>query len=260
MAIRNSAPALGNRVLNWDTPPNSQSVIPSISMPSRRACHACPSSCRRSEAKNSRAATTAIARCTPRERPGFCEGKTPSASDQTIRAKITSQLQLIRTSTPPTLPRLTFPFTTRPFGFALPRSGIRLRRSAAAAIELSSSCRRPYGVAITVDRSSFGCSGRSGVGDATDRLRTTCRPRKAFCLRVDPFSGGWNDANVSPELEDEVVNVCRRQGTQGRQLCRRLLLVEDVEGPIADGATLQMRVGESGAEVGANDDRLDTRG
>jgi len=143
MAIRNSAPALENRVLNCDTPPNSQSVIPSISMPSRRACHACASSCRSSETKNSRAATIAIARCTPRERPGFCDGKTPSASDQTIRAKITSQLQLIRTSTPPTRPSVTFPFTIRPFGFAPSPLGIRLRRSAAAAIVLSSSCRRP---------------------------------------------------------------------------------------------------------------------
>jgi hypothetical protein len=30
--------------LNCATPPKSQSVIPSISSPSRRACHACPSS------------------------------------------------------------------------------------------------------------------------------------------------------------------------------------------------------------------------
>src|SRR6266566_2246291 len=82
----------------------------------------------------------------------------------------------------PALASLMFPFTTRPLVFAPEPSGIRLRRSAAAAIELSSSCRRPYSVATAADRSSFVCSGRSGVGDTTDRLRTTCGPRKAFCV------------------------------------------------------------------------------
>jgi hypothetical protein len=42
MAIRNSAAAFGNPLLNCDTPPNSQSVIPSTSSPSRRACQASP--------------------------------------------------------------------------------------------------------------------------------------------------------------------------------------------------------------------------
>jgi hypothetical protein len=46
---------------------------------------------------------------------------------------------------------------------------------------------------------------------------------------------------------DQVVDVGRRYGTQGGQLCRRLLLVEQVERPIADGSTLQMRVVSSGA-------------
>jgi hypothetical protein len=39
-------------------------------------------------------------------------------------------------------------------------------------------------------------------------------------------------------LEDQVVDVGRRYGTQGGQLCRCLLLVEQVERPIADGSTL----------------------
>jgi len=63
---------------------------------------------------------------------------------------------------------------------------------------------------------SFVRSGRSGVGDATDRLRTTCRPQKAFCLRVDSFDGRRNDANVASELEDQVVHIRGSQGAQGR--------------------------------------------
>jgi len=79
-------------------------------------------------------------------------------------------------------------------------------------------------------------------------------------LPTASFDCGGNDANVSSELADQVVDIRRGHGTQGGQLCRRLLLVEDVEWPIADGVTLQMRVGESGAEVGAKNDRFDAGG
>ena len=58
-ATRNSAPALANRSLNSATPPNSQRVIESTSIPSRRATHEWPSSWSRIDAKNSRAATIA---------------------------------------------------------------------------------------------------------------------------------------------------------------------------------------------------------
>jgi hypothetical protein len=34
-------------------------------------------------------------------------------------------------------------------------------------------------------------------------------------LGVDSFDSGGNDANVSPELEDQVVDVRRRHSTQG---------------------------------------------
>ena len=61
IAIRSSAPAEGNRPLNLATPPNSQRTIPSISIPSRRATTAWPSSCRSSEVKNRTAAIAAIA-------------------------------------------------------------------------------------------------------------------------------------------------------------------------------------------------------
>ena len=57
-----SAPELGKRPLNCETPPNSQRVIESTSIPSRRATHECPSSWSRIDAKNSRAATMAIPR------------------------------------------------------------------------------------------------------------------------------------------------------------------------------------------------------
>ncbi len=58
IAIRNSAPAEGNSPANLATPPKSHRVIPSICMPSRRACIACPSSCRTSEVKNTAVAVT----------------------------------------------------------------------------------------------------------------------------------------------------------------------------------------------------------
>jgi len=61
VAMRNSAPAEGNDPLNRETPPNSQSVIPLISIPSRRATTACPSSCNSRDAKNRTVATTPIA-------------------------------------------------------------------------------------------------------------------------------------------------------------------------------------------------------
>ena len=62
MAMRNSAAAEGNIPLKRATPPKSQSVMPSISIPSRCACTAWPSSCRRMEAKNRSVAATAMAR------------------------------------------------------------------------------------------------------------------------------------------------------------------------------------------------------
>jgi GNAT superfamily N-acetyltransferase len=65
-----------------------------------------------------------------------------------------------------------------------------------------------------------------------------------------------DDAVVA--LEDQVVDVGRRYGTHGGQLCCRLLLVEHVERPIADCATLQMRVVSCGAVEGTDDDRVDT--
>src|SRR5688572_16834444 len=60
--FRSSAPAEGNMPLKRATPPKSQSVMPSISMPSRWACSAWPSSCRRIETKKRMAAAIAMAR------------------------------------------------------------------------------------------------------------------------------------------------------------------------------------------------------
>src|SRR3954464_14242000 len=69
-----------------------------------------------------------------------------------------------------------------------------------------------------------------------------------------------DDSIVPTRLEDQVVDLPGRDRAQGGQLCSRLLLIEDVERPVADGATLQMRVGGPDTEVGTNDDRLDTGG
>ena len=38
---------------------------------------------------------------------------------------------------------------------------------------------------------------------------------RSFRLRVESFDGGRDDANVSSELEDQVVDIRRRHGTQG---------------------------------------------
>src|SRR5436190_18592100 len=80
----------------------------------------------------------------------------------------------------------------------------------------------------------------------------------AGTVRVPSVQDGRNDAIVT--LEDQVVKVGRRHRTQGRQLCRRLLLVEHIERPIADGACLQMRVVSSSAVIGADDYRVDSGG
>ena len=61
-AMRNSAPAEGNIPPKRATPPNIHNVMPSICIPSRRACTAWPSSWSRIEAKKAREATTAIAK------------------------------------------------------------------------------------------------------------------------------------------------------------------------------------------------------
>ena len=46
---------------------------------------------------------------------------------------------------------------------------------------------------------------------------TGCAPgeRASLLLGVDSFDSGRNDANVSPELEDQVVDIRRSHGTQG---------------------------------------------
>jgi hypothetical protein len=49
-------------------------------------------------------------------------------------------------------------------------------------------------------------------------------------LRVNMFDGGRNDANVAPELEDQVVDIGRCHGTQDGQFCSRLLVIEHVSG------------------------------
>ena len=88
------------------------------------------------------------------------------------------------------------------------------------------------------------------VRRSTDRRSLGSR----VSLRVEFSDSGRNDANVSSDLEDQVVEIRRRHGAQDESS------VEDVEWPIADGAALQMWVGESEAEVGANDYRFDTGG
>src|SRR5256885_10698957 len=76
----------------------------------------------------------------PSERPGFCEGKTPTASDQTIKAKTTAQLQLTPIWMPAIRPSLMLGFTvgslkacgtyraaSAGFGSGLVRGGSRAR-------------------------------------------------------------------------------------------------------------------------------------
>src|SRR5215211_1129906 len=77
------------------------------------------------------------------------------------------------------------------------------------------------------------------------------------CLHVEH---GGDDPNVPAELEDQVLELGRSDGTHRRQLCGGLLVVEHVERPIADAAALQMGVEKSEAVVGADDERLDAGG
>ena len=56
------------------------------------------------------------------------------------------------------------------------------------------------------------------------------------------------------------MQVGRGHRAQGRQLRRRLLLVEYVERPVPDGASSQMGVMGSGAVVGTDDDRVEPSG
>ena len=97
IAIRNSAPARRERArVNFATPPKSHRVMPSISMPSRLAWKAWPSSCSEQRERRTAGPRRLPWRCTCRPpSPGFVSGKTPLASVQVISAKTTSQLQLI---------------------------------------------------------------------------------------------------------------------------------------------------------------------
>ena len=59
IAILNSVPGVSESFSRRAKPPNIQSVIPETPMSCRRATKACPSSCRRIEAKKSVALATA---------------------------------------------------------------------------------------------------------------------------------------------------------------------------------------------------------
>ncbi len=100
------------------TPPNSQSVIPSISIPSRRAWTAWPSSCSRIEAKKTREATTAMAKYVLSPSPGLVSGKIPVASVHISRPRSSSTLQFRPILTPAIVPSeklsLTLPSVGRP--------------------------------------------------------------------------------------------------------------------------------------------------
>ena len=96
IAIRNSAPALGNMPLNFATPPKSQSVIPSISIPSRRAWSAWPNSCRRSDVKKRSAGDDRHRDVGAVGEAGVASrGRCAVASVHAISAKTISQLQLM---------------------------------------------------------------------------------------------------------------------------------------------------------------------
>ena len=74
------------------------------------------------------------------------------------------------------------------------------------------------------------------------------------------LQGRGNDANVAAELQDQVLELRRRDGAHRGKLRGGLIGVEHVERPIADGAALQMGVEKSDAEVGADRERRDAGG
>src|SRR3954468_22347727 len=98
--------------------------------------------------------------------------------------------------------------------------------------------------AVVVGRKAALSPTASGV-----RAPPAYRAGRSSKSRLSAFERGGNDAVVAPGLEDQVVNLRRRDRAEGRQLGGRLLLVEHVERPVADGATPQMRVEESDPEV-----------
>src|ERR671930_1618189 len=104
IAIRNSARADGILPPQPCDPPNSQSVIPSIATPSRRATSAWPSSCSMIEAKKLTAAAAAMPQYAACESPLSWLGKTEVASDQSTSAKTISHDQFAPTSIPKTRP------------------------------------------------------------------------------------------------------------------------------------------------------------
>ena len=89
-------------------------MIESISTPSRRAWSAWPSSWSSSDPKKRIAATTAIATYAPPDRPGFVEGKTDAARDQTNSAKTGIHVQLSPTGTPAMRPSRNVLFMASP--------------------------------------------------------------------------------------------------------------------------------------------------
>jgi hypothetical protein len=76
----------------------------------------------RSEAKKRRAAATAIATYSPSEKPGFCDGKTAAASDQTMSANTISQLQLALIRMPAIRPSWNVGFTRTSMDEGRPRA------------------------------------------------------------------------------------------------------------------------------------------
>jgi hypothetical protein len=114
--------------------------------------------------------------------------------------------------------------------------------------------------------------GAAGVADdgiwrdalRPDLQRTATRPiiagpgPGALRLRHPAVHDGRNDPVVT--LEDQVVEVGRRDRPQDRQLGGRLVLVEYVQRPVASGARLQVRVMSSRAVISADDDRVNPGG
>ena len=68
-ATLNSSPGVSESRVSFATPPNSHRSMPAVPMPWRRATSAWPSSCSRSETKNSSVAATAVPNVTVLEEP-----------------------------------------------------------------------------------------------------------------------------------------------------------------------------------------------
>jgi hypothetical protein len=121
-----------------------------------------------------------------------------------------------------------FPFTTRTFRFAPSPSGLRLRRSAAAAIDFSSSSRRPCVVSLSLIGRASPAADAAAAGTppiacgqharGSVRLRVVIHGKED---RILPYSatGARRQPDASRQTRHGVTHLLELRVTYGKTLC-----------------------------------------